>query len=219
MSNLFFLSFSKTLKDQKGIIAADYLFAFVIAMGLFMVLFALSFTLSITSISQYIAFSASRSFAPSHRDIEMQEALARNKFNELKNSPVFSPLFTNGWFNLEIESIRPGLASGRSFSDEYNDRLDGGGERRTPSVGIRLHFVSRIMNFRNPLLGDAQGEDESGFESRITGFMNREPTAQECLNQMRREVRYSQILQLDPRFNSLSAPVQQKYIPTEDNGC
>lgn len=209
----------RKLQDQHGIIAADYLFAFVIAMGLFMVLFALTFTLSITSISQYIAFSAARSFSAAHRDLEMQESLARNKFNELKNNPVFAPLFTNGWFELQIESVRSGGESGRSFSEDYNDRIDGSGERRTPSVGIRLNFVSSILNFRNPILGDAQGEDEAGFQTRITGMMNREPSAQECMNQMQRSVRYSQILKLDPRLGILAAPVQQKYFPTEDNGC
>jgi hypothetical protein len=206
------------VKDQHGLLAVDYLFAFVIGMGLFLLLFAFTLTLSMTSIAQYIAFSSSRSFASAHKSLENQEALARNKFNELKNSNTFGPLFQNGWFDLQIESVRGGGARGQDFSQDYIDFRDPQ-EIRQPSVGIRLNFTASILNFRNPLLGNAQSEEDDGFTTRVTGLMNREPSASECMNQMRREVRYSQILRLDPRFSILGTPAQQKYQALEDNGC
>lgn len=210
--------FQAKAKDQRGLLAVDYLFAFVIGMGLFLLLFAFTFTLSMTSIAQYIAFSASRSFASAHKSVENQEALARNKFNELKNNNVFAPLFQNGWFDLQIESVRSGGANGQDFSQDYND-INDSQEIRQPSVGIRLNFSASILNFRNPLLGNSQSEEDDGFTTRVTGLMNREPSSTECMNQMRREVRYSQILKLDSRFSILGAPVQQKYQALEDNGC
>lgn len=209
---------NKIAGSNKGIIAIDFLFSFVIAMGLFLALFVLSFTLSLGEISQYIAYSSARSFAAGHKDPETQEGLARNKFNELIRNPVFSPLFTNGWFQLEIESIKSGGDSLQTYVEDYDDTLDGG-DRRTPPVGIRLFFTSKIMNFRNPLLGSATSEDEEGFKTKITGMMKREPSAQECLNQMKREVRYRQILQLDRRYGVLGTAAQQKYVSVEDNGC
>jgi hypothetical protein len=205
------------IKDQRGILAVDYLFALVIGMGLFLLFFALSFTLSMGFIAQYVAFSASRSFASGHKAVENQEALARNKFNELKNNNVFGPLFQNGWFTLEIESLRSGGAGGQDFSQDYKDELEG--VIRQPAVGLRLNFTSSILNFRNPLLGNSQSEEEGGFRTRVTGLMNREPTAAECVRQMRREVRYVQILSLDSRYSILGNPAQLKYFAFEDNGC
>ncbi len=214
-----FLFVQKQLNNQRGIIAVDYLFAFVIAMGLFTALLALSLTLSVAEITQYIAFSSARSFAAAHRDQPTQEALARNKFNELKKNPVFAPFFTNGWFQIEIENVKGGGATALNYSDDYQSIDSETGDQRTPAVGIRLFFTSRILNFRNPYLGNATSEEEEGFKTKVTGLMKREPSAQECLNQMKREVRYSQILKLDSRYGVLGNPAQPKYTAVEDNGC
>ena len=212
-----FISLREKIKDQRGILAVDYIFALVIGMGLFLLLFSFTFTLSMTFIAQYIAFSSSRSFAAAHKSVENQEALARNKFNELKNNNVFAPLFQNGWFTLDLESLRSGGAGGDDFSEDYDDELEG--FIRQPAVGLRLNMTSSILNFRSPLLGNARSEEETGLRTRVTGLMNREPTAAECMNQMTRPVRYSRILILDPRYSVLGGPAQQKYVGFEDNGC
>ena len=60
--------------DEAGILTVDYLFAIILAMGFVALLFAMSLTLTVVEVVQYMTFSSARSYScllytsPSPRD-------------------------------------------------------------------------------------------------------------------------------------------------------
>jgi hypothetical protein len=214
--------FFSILGKNAGFLTADYLFSFIAGFGLFMIIFGITMTLTVTEIVQYIAFSTSRAQASSHVDRLKQEAMARNKFNELKKNPILNFVFSSGWFDVKLESIRTGGAdnpgSNGTFSDDYPDRRDDG-KRRVPAVGIRLQFETFILSQKNPILGNSS-DGETPFQAKITGLMIREPSQAECRKQTSYSARYLSILKLDEvRYSHLGTIPAATYIPLEDNGC
>lgn len=208
-------SFSRTIQNESGMISAEFIFAIVIAAGLSIVFFALNFTLSMAEVAQYIAFSASRAHAAGHVDQTKQEQMAKDKYLALINNPVLKPLFNKpdgGWFQLSPQiDVRGGGASGRSFDSDYKTA-----EGRVPQVGVRFDFSPKLLSLKVAFLGSTS-EDDEGFSAKVTAFLIREPTQQECWDlQVKR--RYESILNLDSRFKELARDTAA-YVPTEDNGC
>ncbi|MFN7905941.1 MAG: hypothetical protein ACK5P5_12235 [Pseudobdellovibrionaceae bacterium] len=215
------MSFFATLKNKNGFLTADYLFSFIAGFGLFMIIFGITMTLTVTEVVQYIAFSTSRAQASSHVDRLKQEAMARNKFNELKKNQILNFIFSSGWFDVKLESIRSGGADNTgtngTFSDDYPDRR--GDIRRVPAVGVRIQFETFILSQKNPILGNSS-DGETPFQAKITGLMIREPSQAECAKQTSYGVRYLSILRLDEtRYSHLGTIPATTYIPLEDNGC
>lgn len=207
---------SKSILDSRGMISADFLFALVLCVGLTIVLFALNFTLSMAEVAQYIAFSSARAHAAGHINQQAQEDLAKNKYNALINHPVLSNLFGskgNGWFQLSNFEVRGAGPSGSVFDDYPSD------QDRVPQVGVRFSFTSKLLAIKVPFLGFTSEDGEgAGFSSKVTGFLIREPTQEECWN-LQIKPRYDAILNLDPRFRTLGDAGKSKYTPMEDNGC
>lgn len=209
------------LRNQRGFLIADYLFSFIAGIGLFMIIFALTMTLTVTEIAQYIAFSTARALASSHVDRLKQEAMGKNKFNELKKNQVLNFIFSSGWFDLKLESMRTGGGDNQTvnatFSDDYNDKKDG--VLRVPAIGVRLQFETFILSQKNPILGKSS-DDETPFQAKITGMLIREPSQEECKKQLLYQTRYRTLLRLDEtRYSHLGAVPESSYIPLEDNGC
>jgi hypothetical protein len=215
------MSFFATLKNKNGFLTADYLFSFIAGFGLFMIIFGITMTLTVTEVVQYIAFSTSRAQASSHVDRSKQEAMARNKFNELKKNQILNFVFSSGWFDVKLESIRSGGADNTgangTFSDDYPDRR--AGSRRVPAVGVRIQLETFILSQKNPILGNSS-DGETPFQTKITGLMIREPSQAECRKQTSYSARYLSILKLDEvRYSHLGTIPAATYIPLEDNGC
>lgn len=207
----------KFIKNNRGMLSADFIFSLVIAAGLSMVLFAMTFTFTMAEVSQYVVFSASRAYAAGHVDGDAQEDMGRSKFDELLKNPQLAPLLgsTSGpWFELKSLELR-GASPNSSFEDYpgYNDRI--------PFVGARAEFVTRLLSLKIPLLGRTDPDGE-GFKAKLTAFLIREPTQSECWN-LQVKQRYSNIIKLDSRYagsnTTNAAGSVSKYIPMEDNGC
>ncbi len=60
----------KEKKKSAGFITIDFIFALITVFGLSTLLFALTFTLSVVEIVQYITFSSARSFYAAHLNKE-----------------------------------------------------------------------------------------------------------------------------------------------------
>ncbi len=211
------------IKNQSGFLTADYLFSFIAGIGLFMIIFGITMTLTVSEISQYLAFSVARAQSSSHIDRLKQEAMAKNKFGELKKNQIFGFIFHSGWFDLKLESIRSGGAdnpgTNSTFADDYPDRKESDGERRVPAVGIRLQFETFMLSQKNPLLGNSS-DGETPFKAKITGLMIREPSQAECKKQILFTTRYRSILKLDEqRYSHLGTVPESSYVALEDNGC
>ena len=109
-----------SIANNRGLVSADFIFSLVIAMGLSMVLFVVTFTFSVSEVAQYILFSASRAHAAGHLDQPNQEKMGKDKFDELLADKVFVPLFKeSGWFVLNNLDIRGGGPNAKNFNEEY----------------------------------------------------------------------------------------------------
>lgn len=204
------------LYGSRGFLAADFLFSIVIASGLCVVFFCLAFTLSMAEVGQYIAYSVSRSHAAAHKTQDDQEKAAKAKFASLQKNPVLRPLFSNGWFEIGNLEIRGAGVTGKNFADRYPK--EDSSAKGVPQVGIRLSFEAKMLNLKIPMLGSTD-PNAGGFKAFLTGLMIREPTSEECRNQIKND-RFKAILDLDQRFNKIVGSAAEKdYVPMEDNGC
>ncbi|MNJ93519.1 hypothetical protein D3C87_112010 [compost metagenome] len=212
--------FSKPIMNSRGMISAEFIFSLVLAAGLCVVLFALTFTLSMAEVAQYIAFSSSRAHSAAHVDQDMQRKMGEDKFKELINNPVLKPLFNNadgGWFQLTNFEIRGGGQEG-NFNDEYKI---GSVANRMVYVGVRFDFVAKLLDMKIAFLGSTSDDPGGeGFKAKVTGFLLREPTQKECWDGQILG-RYKAILALDSRYRTLGSRGEGVYAraPSEDNGC
>jgi hypothetical protein len=204
------------LANSKGFLSADFIFSIIIASGLCVVFFSLTFTLSMVEVGQYIAYSVTRAHSAAHKTQDDQEKAAKIKFASLQKNKVLRPLFNNGWFEIGNLEIRGAGANGKNFSDRYPKETNS--DKGVPQVGIRLSFEAKLLNIKIPMLGPTD-PDGNGFKAFLTGMMIREPSAKECRDQIEND-RYKAILNLDKRFEQIAGPAsERKYVPMEDNGC
>jgi len=199
---------TKVLKNQSGLVTIDYLFAFVLTMGFVAILFSLSLTLTVASITQYATFSAARGFSASHATIQEQYDFGNKKFRQIVSNSALASLYGNGWFSIsepdvgEISSIRPEF---RDVPEKY---------------GVGVQFTAAILDFEIPFFGstDPESGDGSGkgFQAYISSFTGRETTAEECLGFTSQ--RWSLIKAMDQRY-STGQYNGDRYTPIEDNGC
>ncbi|MBO9667303.1 MAG: hypothetical protein J7501_10885 [Bdellovibrio sp.] len=207
---------NKIIQNQQGLISVDFIFSLVLCAGLCIVLFSVTFTLSMAEIGQYIAYSTSRAHAAGHIDQDKQEEMGRNKFANLMANGVIKPLFSQtgsgSWFKLSNLDIRGAGVNGKTFNSEYKYQED-----RLPQTGVRLDFGSNLLNMRIAFLGSTS-EDGEALTAKITAFMLREPTQQECWD-LQVKKRYDAIINLDSRYGVLAGKTKNQYVPMEDNGC
>ncbi len=202
--------------NQRGFVTTEFLFAIVIAFGMTMLTFSMTYTLSTVEVVQYIVYSSARAQAAANFDVDAQKKEARLKYGKLADSTELAPLFKNGWFEIskaaDIE-VRPG--NGDNFQRDYPTR-----ERGRPTYqGVRANFVAKILEMRIPLLGKVTPEDDNGFATKITALLIREPSQAECLEYMKK--RKDQLFNnsnFENRFSGYSRSSDIP-IPWEDNAC
>ena len=207
----------KHISNSQGMISVDFIFSMVLCVGLCVVLFSLTFTLSMAEVAQYITYSTSRAYAAGHVDQDMQDKIARDKFASLMANKVLKPLFSStadgSWFQLSNLEIRGGGPSGQNFNSDYTYDSD----ERTPHVGARVTFSPKLLNMKVAFLGSTSLDGEP-FGAKLTAFLIREPTFRECWD-LQVKKRYNAILNLDSRYKILAGARQNEYAPLEDNGC
>lgn len=195
------------IHNQRGSLTIDFLFATVLVMGVSGLLFALCFTLTVVEISQYIAFSTSRVYLSSHFNPETQKSMAEEKFNQLIYDTPWKVLFKkDGWFTLKY--INTG-----DFREEY-PRISSDEHDSDRFWGTMLEIQSKVLDFKIPFYGSTNPEDNA-FKAKITSFLGRESTAEECVDF--HVQRFEEIKKLNNKFgtNVPNKPVESFY----DNGC
>ncbi len=200
------------MSRQSGILTVEFLLALVIGMGMSMVLFAMTFTLTAVEVVQYMTFSAARAHSAGHGTVLDQQARARSKFTALSEgkSPLRG-LFSTGWFTLGTLEVRSGEGFGESFYDDFK----GVNPNRDFFIGVSVPLTANILTMNIPLLGSSDPEDQ-GFKTHVTTILVREPSQEECQKFWR-----------DDRKTTLKSSVapgrelfnEQKYVSVEDNGC
>ncbi|MCB0414011.1 MAG: hypothetical protein KDD50_06740 [Bdellovibrionales bacterium] len=200
----------KLIKNQKGMLAVDFMFALVLVLGLSFSIFALCFSLVVTELTQYITFATARTFSGAHINGTRQIAIAKQKYAELISNPVFAPLYRNGLF--EVPSADE-VGIGK-MDNIYP--IDG---NRYNFYGVYLTLNIPLLDFRIPLYGSTSGnEDAPGFSTNIGSFLGREPTLNECKNFT--IDRWRELRALTGEGAPYSTYTDDGgYIPLTDNGC
>lgn len=167
------------LNSERGILTIDFIFAFIMVMGFASLMFALSMTLTLVEVTQYITFASARNFYAAHIAPPAQEAMATNKYEELTNDAVFAPLYKNGWFSIQ----HPPVVGDISIKfPEYQTTNAG-----DPNLfwGVGTSFVARMLDFNIPIYGSTTNEGDGsgdGFNTFIASYLGREVTTNECVN-------------------------------------
>jgi hypothetical protein len=201
------------LSEQNGFATTEFLFAVIIAFGMTLITFSMTFTLSVVELAQYVVFSSARAHAAANFDVDAQKKEAQLRFDQLVNNAGLRPLLgkPDGFFTFSKSSdldIRSG--DGKNFESDYTTTS------RNSMQGVRATFVANILETNWPLIGKISPED-GGFSSRVTAVVIREPSQKECLDYMseRNEVLWT----FDG--NNRFAPFRKTDLPPawEDNGC
>lgn len=205
------------LNNTSGFVTADFIFSFLLATMMTVLLFAMCFSFTIVEISQYIAFSSTRAAIPARKNYAEQRARIDTQYQRLTTNPVLSPLLTNGWFTLAIRDIR----FNQTPNDDYRDEYDRTGAILLPAAGIRLTLTAHILSLNLGPLGQIQSEEGDGFSLTLSSLLFREPSQEECQSII--QSRYQRILNLDSTTYTVLGGVGTSgpgsYFPMEDNGC
>lgn len=198
-------SAQKILKNQKGLLTLDFLFAIIMMFAFTAILFAFSITFTAVEIAQYATFAASRAYFAAHKTSDEQEAAGKKKFNDLvvgERAPL-GAFFKNGWFTLSPVELK-------DFNSDYSADDD---KDSDTFIGARTTMVAKILQMRFPLLGSTTEDDLS---ANISSYLMREPTEEECQDFV--NDRYQRIITLDNRFGS-AALSTDAYVSMMDDGC
>lgn len=191
------------LADESGIISLDFIFAVTLAFGFSIIFFAMSFTLSMVEVGQYITFAAARAYHSANVSKAAQEQLGKQKFAELKNTGMFKTILKSGWIVLGDVQLN-------DFSEDYGFAQNSD----ATFVGARVPFKSTVLNLRIPFLGNT-AENSSTGSATLNAYLMREVSTDECLTNFTTQ-RLQNLKTLDTGFNSL--PTQKEALIT-DNGC
>lgn len=207
----------KKLHSQAGFIITDFIFAIILASGLGVLLFSISYSLAVVEVTQYVSFSTARSHLASNKNPTEQAGKARKKYDSLVSSKnAVGSLYQNGWFEVgksDAVDIRGGqTADGRKFSDD----LGGGADSpdRNWFMGVSVPLTIALMKFNFPFLGSTAPDQDDGFPTKLNTMLIRESSEKECKDFMESR---RQALGSLPSATTYYDPAA--YFPMEDNGC
>lgn len=193
----------KFLKNNRGMLTLDFIFASLLMFAFCAILFAFSITFTAVNIAQYSTFASARAYFAAHKNEDEQQKQGQNKFQQLIRN-ADAPLgnyFKNGWFELGDIKLS-------DFSSEYSEQPDS-----ETFVGARVSFIAKILNMKIPLLGSTADDDLS---ANISSYLMREPTEEECKDFV--DQRFNKIQTLKSGFsNGFVQPTQ--YLSMMDDGC
>lgn len=195
------------LRNQKGLITLDFVFALVLVFAFTAVLFTISLTLSVVEITQYVTFAAARNYFAGHKSVADQERLARDKFKQLSNAGPLKPLYNNGWFELKDFTVGKGV--NYQTIEQEPDRFT--------FYGAAVYLRAPVLNFRVPFFGRTASDEESVFSAQISSWLAREPSFDECYEFNTARMRL--IKQIDNNAYNNPAVNENDYVVMTDNGC
>lgn len=199
--------------NQSGQLTVDFLFAIVIAFGLFIMFFAMTFTFSVVEVTQYISYSTSRAHAASNLDKQAQKDAGLKKFEELTKKSLLSSLYSNGWFvvgNPVFKQSQPD----DSFANDFSGTTVA--QYMKVFTGATIPFQSKLLNVQIPFIKSKEEDDPGLFSTNVTTILIRESSQKECQDYWgdQRAQALSHLPSGDSKFYSPS-----KYVMMEDNGC
>jgi hypothetical protein len=193
------------LKNQKGMLTLDFIFASIMMFTFSAILFRFAITFVVVEVTQYATFASARSFFAAHKNEDEQRRLGKEKFDKLlrDKESVLGNFFRNDWFTVSDVEIA-------DFSGEFSQAT---GEDSDTFVGARASLVAKVLSMNIPLLGSTT-DDDLGTD--VSSYLMREPTEQECEDFTRE--RFKQIQRLKTGF-SVGYVRDDAYLPIMDDGC
>jgi hypothetical protein len=146
------------LKDESGQLTLDFIFALAIAFGFSIVFFAMSFTLSMIEVCQYITFASARAYYGANVSKQAQIDLGQRKYQEIKGKGILKTILKSGWITLGDLQLD-------DFSAEYQDTLAG---PDAMFVGARIPFRANILDLQLPFLGRTTHRRARRLSTRIS---------------------------------------------------
>lgn len=202
------------LRNERGLLTIDFMFSMVLILGLSALLFVLTFTLSIASVTQYVTFAAARNYVTSHLDKATQETRAVAKYKELISNKVLKPLYSNGWYKIDAE---PNVGDHTKIIPEFAQATQGVNK----FWGVGTSFTAAVLEFRIPFYGSTQPDGDGtgdGFKTYLGSYLGREPSTEECLALT--AARWTAIRKLAVSGGSAySTAGAGGYFPMTDDGC
>lgn len=203
------------LRNQQGLIIADFVFSISLASGLGILLFSISYALAVVEVTQYISFSVARAHLAGNKSPEEQQAKAEAKYRQLgSGNRAIGALYKNAWFTLgsaDKLDIRSGeTGNGKTFSED----LGAGQDLRKWFIGVSFPLTLGILKLRLPLIGDTAPDADQGLQTRLNTMLIRDPSEKECKDFMEERRQALRNLPSGQQFYDPAA-----YIPMEDNGC
>lgn len=217
----------KNRKNQGGFIIADFLFAFVLVIGIGILLFALTFSLAAVEVAQYVVWSTARTYTSGNLSETKARADANKKFQNLLNKFTMFKGADNSWFKLDslvvgdLQTSDSDLSSKLTATEDKNNTLKGSLEKRQPWVGASAKLTWKLYSsLRIPFLGTVAGDDKEIFTLPIRAFLLRHPSQAECSGFF--SSKYQEINKLNTFSGSsdLSRATSNSGLKAvEDNGC
>ena len=202
-------------RDQRGVIVADFVFSIVLAAGLGMILFAMSYTLAVVEVTQYISFSVARAGMAGHKTALEQENKARAKYTQLTTSKgAIGSLYATSWFQLGSRDkldVRQGpTGNGEMFDQD----LAGGADKRNWFIGVSIPLTVGLLKMKLPLIGDTAPDEDDGPQTALNTMLIRDPSEKECKDFYEQRRSALKNLPAGRQFYQTGS-----YVPLEDNGC
>lgn len=201
------------MRNQRGFLTLDFIFSMILIWGFTMLLFAVTMTLTTASIVQYITFASARNYFAAHSDPSVQLQVGEQKYSELVNNPVFKPLVSGGWF--EIDS-KPNIGDISKVKTEFNPA------DKNEFYGAGTRFVAKILDFKIAYFGSTDPEGDgsgSGFQTYIGSYLGREPSSSECWAFIQERWKAIRALSVSGGASYSTGTDNQAYKPMEDSGC
>ena len=173
----------KSKKNNSGFIIADFLFAFVMVIGIGIFMFALTFSLATVEVAQYIVWSTARNYSSGQLSALVANKRAKDKFNKLID---LFPLLTNsdgssGWFELSKDDLIVGELDTEdpSFNISSDDKRN---MDRQPWTGASTTINLKLFaGLQLPFLGKVAKNPDT-FKFPVRAFIIRNVSVQECQN-------------------------------------
>lgn len=192
-----------SVRNERGFITLDFIFALVMAIGFAAVFFSVTVTLALVEAAQYVTYATSRAYAAAHETEAAQRDLAMAKFDEIMEKGSFKRLLGQGWMKI-------GPAEVGDFSSDYSAEPDD-----STFAGARVAMDARLLHLKLPFLGST-AEDSGVGKATLNSYLNREISTTECREQFTR-ARYEQIRNLGGPYGGAPGGTGAKLIT--DNGC
>ena len=168
------MKYQNKIKNKKGSLTVQFLLGFALILSFVLLFSAMVLTLTVSSITQYITFSASRELFLDQGSVSAQQRAAEAKYSSLKDSLHFKNLFKNNLF--QIGDISTGdEKSGMGF------RRSGFGAPPNLFYGVWTKFNPKILDMKT-MWGSTEPESDDFFETTIGSYLGTEPTKEACIN-------------------------------------